>query len=291
MNNLYMEQMEMADLEAGDYFDQEGVLCCGKCHTRKVHIVDAEFAFLGMAGAKVFRCLCECESKQRNQEGAQRALEEHKKQVERLQSVCFTNASFRKCSIDGCDKVPESIRSIGHQFVDYWAENRNKNIGLLFWGGVGNGKTTFAAAIANALMEKEVPVLMRNFAAFLNATFEQKNELFRMVNEAGLVILDDFGMERGTEYSLETVFSVIDARYNVKRPVIITTNLPLKTIKNPADLDHKRSYDRITEMCVPVHFEGPSLRGDIGAQNIKEFIRQGKDTDDKESCTTEEGSE
>ena len=289
MDELYMQQMKMADLEADDYFDQEGILCCGKCHTHKVHIVNGAFALLGMPDAKAFRCLCDCESKQREEEEERRALEEHRKRVERLQSTCFTNASFRDCSIDRCDKVPENICRIGQQFIDHWTENRNKNIGLLFWGGVGNGKTTFAAAIANALMEKEVSVLMRNFSAFLNATFEQKEELFRLVNEAGLVILDDFGMERSSEYSLETVFSVIDARYNAKRPVIITTNLPLKTIKNPADLDHKRSYDRIIEMCVPVHFEGPSLRGNIGAQNMKEFMEQSRRTEDKDLHTAEEG--
>lgn len=130
---------------------------------------------------------------------------------------------------------------------------------------------------------------MRNFGAFLNATFAEKEELFRLVSEAGLVVLDDFGMERGTEYSIETVFSVIDARYNSKKPVIITTNLPLKTINNPGDVAHKRSYDRISEMCVPVLFEGDSLRKAIGEEKKMQFIEQGQRSENIENNTSEEG--
>ena len=54
-----------------------------------------------------------------------------------------------------------------------------ENIGYLFWGGVGTGKSYLAACIANALMEKEVAVRMTNFATILNdlaASFEGRNE-------------------------------------------------------------------------------------------------------------------
>lgn len=288
-DSLYAEQMELADLTAGDYFNQEGILCCGKCHTRKVHIIGNDFSFLGFHGPKVVRCLCECESRKRDEEAAARALQEKLHRIDRLKRVCFTDVSFHDVKLENCEKIPEHIIQICHQFIDHWDENRSKNCGLLFWGGVGNGKTTAAAAIANALLEKEVPVLMRNFGAFLNATFEEKEELFRLVTEAGLVVLDDFGMERGTEYSIETVFSVIDARYNSKKPVIITTNLPLKTINNPGDVAHKRSYDRISEMCVPVLFEGESLRKAIGEEKKKQFIEQGQCPENAENTISDEG--
>ena len=103
------------------------------------------------------------------------------------------------------------------------------------------------------------------------------------------MVLDDFGMERGTEYSIETVFNVIDARYNSKKPVIITTNLPLKTINNPGDVAHKRSYDRISEMCVPVLFEGESLRKAIGEEKKKQFIEQRQCPETVENTMSDEG--
>ena len=66
-----------------------------------------------------------------------------------------------------------------------------------------------------------------------------------------LLILDDFGMERGTEYGLEQVYSVIDSRYRSGKPLIATTNLTLEELQHPQDTPHARIYDRLTSMCAP----------------------------------------
>ena len=98
------------------------------------------------------------------------------------------------------------------------------HIGCLFWGGVGTGKSYLAGCIANALMEKEIPVHMTNFALILNdlaASFENRNEYISRLCRYPLLILDDFGMERGTEYGLEQVFNVIDSRYRSGKPLIV----------------------------------------------------------------------
>lgn len=67
-------------------------------------------------------------------------------------------------------------------------------------------------------------------------------------------------MERRTEYAQEQVFSLIDGRYLSGRPLIVTTNLSLQELKEPTDMTEQRIFDRILERCVPVCFEGPSLR-------------------------------
>ena len=136
---------------------------------------------------------------------------------------------------------------------------RTDNIGCLFWGGVGTGKSYLAGCIANALMEKEIPVRMTNFALILNdlaASFEGRNEYISRLCRYPLLILDDFGMERGTEYGLEQVFNVIDSRYRSGKPLIVTTNLTLDDLHNPEDTAHSRIYDRLLSMCVPVRFTG-----------------------------------
>jgi len=77
--------------------------------------------------------------------------------------------------------------------------------------------------VFNALMEQEVAVRMTNFALILNdltASFEGRNEYIARLCRAPLLILDDFGMERGTEYGLEQVYNVIDSRYRSRRPLI-----------------------------------------------------------------------
>ena len=76
-------------------------------------------------------------------------------------------------------------------------------------------------------------------------------------------------MERDSPYVLETVYLVIDERYKSGKPFIITTNLSLEELRNPADLEHGRIYDRIMERCVPVAFSGKNYRTDKGRKNME----------------------
>ncbi len=141
--------------------------------------------------------------------------------------------------------------------------NAENNYGLLLWGKVGTGKSYFAGCIANALMEQEISVRMTNFSAILNdltASFEGRNEYIERLCRFPLLILDDFGMERGTEYGLEQVYNVIDSRYRSRKPLIVTTNLSLTELQNPQDTAHARIYDRVLEMCLPILFTGENFR-------------------------------
>jgi len=159
-----------------------------------------------------------------------------------------------------------------------------ENLGYLLWGNVGTGKSYFAGCIANALMEQEIPVRMTNFAAILNdlqrspympfsAGTEGRNDYISKLCAYPLLILDDFGMERGTEYGLEQVYNVVDSRYRSRKPLIVTTNLTLEHLQNPEDTAHARIYDRLTEMCVPVRFTGGNFRR-ITAQEKMERIKK-----------------
>ena len=271
------EMVQTGQMDLADYRDEEGFLCCGKCHTRKeVESVTIKAAADGSLIKVPFirskRCLCEEEAYQKQE--AYYKEQDRRRKIEDLKRRCFTDRAFYNCRLEQCDKVPDKIQRICRQYVEHWEENKRENIGLLFWGGVGNGKTTMAAAIANALLEQEVSVMMRNFASFLNATFEEKEELLRRVPGVGLLILDDFGMERSTDYGIETVTHIIDTRYNSKKPVIITTNLPLETFKKQTDIGHRRIYDRISEMCAPVFFDGESIRKGIHDQKMAKFAAQ-----------------
>ncbi len=126
---------------------------------------------------------------------------------------------------------------VARKYVQNWEQMKEKNIGLLIWGDVGCGKSFLAGAIANALIDQEVRVKMTNFTAILNdlsSTFEGRNEYLNRLCSYPLLIIDDFGMERGTEYGLEQVYSVIDGRYRSKKPLIVTTNLTLTELRSAA---------------------------------------------------------
>ena len=84
-----------------------------------------------------------------------------------------------------------------------------------------------------------------------------------------LLIIDDLGVERNSEYALGIVFSVIDRRIRSGQPLIITTNLPLKEIKSETMLDKRRIYDRILEMCTPMYVGGTSKREAIASMKME----------------------
>ena len=78
-------------------------------------------------------------------------------------------------------------------------------------------------------------------------------------------------MERQTEYANEQIFGIIDGRYLSRRPLIVTTNLTLRQLKEPENIHRQRIYDRILEMCVPVKFDGGSLRQEKAAAKMAAY--------------------
>ena len=105
---------------------------------------------------------------------------------------------------------------------------------------------------------------MTNFPTILNRLTgifsEERAEFITSLGEYDLLIIDDLGVERSTDYAMEQMFFIIDSRYRSRKPMIITTNLKLVELKNPPDLAHARIYDRILERCAPILFAGKNFR-------------------------------
>jgi len=254
-------KMEGANAPA-DYVDEEGYLCCGNCRTRKQYMVPTWPLFdgTGRSEKKLVPVQCKCRQELSAKLEAANKAKEHRDNVSRLKSVCFTSPARCKHTFENATMLPPQLLEMAKDYVREWSAMKKTNTGYLCWGDCGTGKSYTAACIANALMEQEVPVLMRNMGDFLNMNWENREELCRDIARYGLVIFDDLGMERSSEFGLETVFRVINARYESGKPTIITTNLSLQELMNPRDLAHKRIYDRVLEMCVPVQFKGPNVR-------------------------------
>ena len=99
-----------------------------------------------------------------------------------------------------------------------------------------------------------------------------------------LLIIDDLGVERNSEYALGIIFSVIDRRIRSGRPLIITTNLPLIEIKSETMLDKRRIYDRILEMCTPMYVGGTSKREVIASMKMEKAKTLLNTNRGKEEC-------
>ena len=240
----------------GDYTGSDGLLYCGNCNTPK----QKEITVLG----KVRRpyCLCKCESEKRDAEEAEQERIKLAKRAEELRRSGFPDREMHEWTFANDDMENEQLTKAMKRYVENFPELKKQGKGLLLYGNVGRGKTYAACEVANALIDKGYSVMVTNFSRILNTlqgTFERQEYLDKL-NGYSLLVIDDLGIERCTEFSKEQVYNVIDSRYRAGKPMIITTNLSIEQIKNPADIEDRRVYDRILERCFPIEFTGQNKR-------------------------------
>jgi DNA replication protein DnaC len=145
---------------------------------------------------------------------------------------------------------------------------------MVFCGEVGTGKTFTAVCIANRLLSQGYTVQVSNFADIvgkIQQDFSERNSYLKKLTDLDLLIIDDLSAERNSEYMNEQIFSVIDARYKAKQPMIFTTNLRADEIKEPVETIKKRIYSRIIERCRIVEFEGANRRKNNGRLNLQKY--------------------
>lgn len=88
-----------------------------------------------------------------------------------------------------------------------------------------------------------------------------KNEIIAGLVSYPLLIIDDLGIERNSEFALEMIYNVVDRRYCTRKPLIVTTNLSYQDMtRKDLDIEHQRIYSRLMEMCFPVIYQGKDLR-------------------------------
>ena len=269
-------QIPAATAEPEDYTGEDGLLYCGKCRTPKEAYFPADK--VALFGRDRHPAECDCQRAQRMEREAAEQQRKHRDKVEELKRLGFTDPAMREWTFANDNgKCPQM--GMAHSYVERWEQMKEGNHGLLLWGKVGTGKSYFAGCIANALMEQEIPVRMTNFALILNdlaASFEGRNEYIDRLCRYPLLIIDDFGMERGTEYGLEQVYNVIDSRYRSGKPLIVTTNHTPDMLENPQDTAHARIYDRLIEMCSPVCFTAKNFRKEAAKaklDRLKELLK------------------
>lgn len=239
-------------------FTMNGLLYCGMCKTAKQHRVN----LFGIE--KTVFCLCKCAAAAVEERERLEAEKQEQFRISRLRAEGIQDRAIARWTFvnDDCRNAAMSDKAM--RYYSKWRQMYEQNIGILLWGNVGTGKTFFAACIANALIENGIPVLMSNFAKIINALGDfgnrDKNEYIESLNRYKLLIIDDLGAERQSDYAQEIVYSVIDARYKNEQPLIVTTNMTLDEIKHPKNITYSRIYDRILEMCVPVEFKGENRR-------------------------------
>lgn len=241
------------------YIGEDGLMRCSICKGKvqtKINVFGED---------RIVGCICECRKKEIEAEEQER----HRQEFERRRVKCFAESKMASWTFAADDRKTPKISDAMQRYVDNFPEFRKDGKGLLLYGTVGTGKTYFAACVANGLIDKGNRVLMTNFARLTNqiqGMFEGKQEFIDSLNRYDLLILDDLGAERTTEFMREMVFNIIDSRYRSGLPFIITTNLTIDEIKKPQDISCSRIYDRILERCFPIEVSGGSRR----RQNVRD---------------------
>lgn len=241
-------------------YEKDGLLYCGHCNTPKQCRIP-----IG-GNVRLVGCQCACAAREYEAEKNARADREKRLRIETLRADGVRDKSLTACRFDRATMSDEIVKC--KRYADAWDDMRRENSGLLLWGNTGNGKTFAAACIANELIDRGIPAMITSFPRILNAGYD-KQEIIKQVRYYPLLVIDDLGAERSSEYAMETVYTVIDERYKSKKPLIVTTNLTLDELCKPKNMDYQRIYDRVIEMCTPLVFKGDNLRRDKANKRLR----------------------
>lgn len=189
----------------------------------------------------------------------ERQIEWYAQRAERLYKESGLGRRFK-------ERTFESFKTRGYevQFLKAYefAKNfkANQGGGLLFAGTVGTGKTHLAAGIANYIItEHGIPVIVSNVPELFGKLrdFSTSDSLMKELRRIPLLILDDIGKEKVTDWNREKLYEIVNTRYEDYLPLVITSNdTPREMEKNLGCA----TYSRLCEMCELVTMTGSDWR-------------------------------
>ena len=207
----------------------------------------------------------------------------------------YLAASFDNFKSAGADRSVEYAAMLSRSYVEKFPTLEEGN-GLLYTGTVGTGKTHLAIAVirelrlrysADTLFVDFRDLLKRMQATFSNKTLagaQSETDILRPVLEAQVLVLDELGAARATDWTFDVVEHVINSRYNARGATIVTTNLPNHPAGYTAPRDASRGYaaaamaaavspetlgdrigarmfSRLQQMCTVIEVKGEDYRG------------------------------
>lgn len=187
-------------------------------------------------------------------------LESEKRRAERMIEECNLGRRFKDRTFENFDqsKFPsayEKVKSYAEQFGNNCGES------LLLIGNPGTGKTHLAAAATNYIVRNMgISVKFGNFPELLEnmkTSFGTEKDIGRELIDVPLLVIDDLGKERQSEWSRSVIYRVINGRYENYAPIIITTNETMMTLRSNIG---EATFSRIIEMCEGIDMNGEDYR-------------------------------
>lgn len=251
---------------------------CSKCGEPTRFEIDM------MGTQKTVKINCSCDRKRiKEQEERQQHIDEMAL-LNKLRSVSIMDKDFDKSTFQNAQVGSDNHKyfKMAQNYVDRWEEMLERNIGLIFHGEPGCGKTYLVSCIGNALLDKRQSVVVVNVNGLLNKlkeTYkrfgnESDYHIINSLKNTKLLIIDDLGAERATDWTTGKLYEIIDSRYRDKKPVIFTTNLSPDKLRNHLSQDGvSRTYDRMGEMCTPIQMNSKPRRANIANEKM-DIVRE-----------------
>ena len=163
----------------------------------------------------------------------------------------FQGVSFDRAPV--VDMDPTIVREV-RRFVDDIEGNLEAGRGLWFMGDVGTGKTTLAMLVSKAALDAGRSVAIYSLPRLLaeiRKTFNEGSDrshpaLLERLSQVELLHIDDVGAEKTSEWVLEELYVIVNARYEDERAVVITTNLDDAQLREQIG---ERTVSRLVEIC------------------------------------------
>lgn len=165
------------------------------------------------------------------------------------------------------NKQGKDARSVAYNLINRFHDDSK---GLFLWGNPGTGKTLLSVIVLTELICRygitgRFVKISRNFFGLLRDTFNQASpnygqsaRLEREFHEVDALVLDDVGVQKDSLWEQETLYNLIDARYENQKLTIFTSNdNPAKTLR---ELSQGRILSRLKEMCNIMELSGNDMR-------------------------------
>lgn len=189
------------------------------------------------------------------------ALERERQRAEHIKGASNLGKRFmtRTFLTFDAERDPNAYEQcLAYAKLDSFDTERNS---LMIIGEYGTGKTHLAAAISNKLIDEGIPVLFDTFTDHLNklkAEFDSGSRKYlQQMKEIPMLVLDDVGKEKQTDWTRSVMFDVINYRYEHMTPIVITSNLSTKQLEEYLG---GACYSRMCEMCKGVKTTGGDYR-------------------------------
>jgi DNA replication protein DnaC len=185
---------------------------------------------------------------------------------ERFRNRTFSTFKIKNFNIEAYKEA----KKYADKFSDYMMVGR----GIFFSGNTGTGKTHLAAAICLELVKHDYQPVFGTLIALLDKIRFTYNEEYinhseeRILDQyvnCDLLVIDDLGKERATEWAIEKLYYIVNARYEKNLPIVITSNYEIRklierlTIKNNIEAA-EAIVSRLCEMCIGVRMNGEDHR-------------------------------